>query len=94
MACEKSLKKVEKKKEGCGSDLPQGIECGWRRGPYSSAHTSQDEPGDSVSIRAGSEGGLLVGRRGRVVTRARGTLNRTMGETVIPIWSHLAKNRV
>lgn len=32
-------------------DLPQGMECGMQWGPYSSAHTSQTEPGLSVSMR-------------------------------------------
>ena len=34
--------------------VPQGIECGGRCGPYSSAHTSQEHPGARVSIRPAS----------------------------------------
>jgi len=34
--------------------VPQGMECGGRCGPYSSAHTSQEHPGARVSIRPAS----------------------------------------
>lgn len=38
-------------RKAVNNNLPQGIEWGMQCGPYSSAHTSQTEPGLSVSMR-------------------------------------------